>query len=260
MLVATVIVAVIGIGLLALVAGALIRCPLLLVLVLVGAGAVILHPWDTTPLTPDGDATAALAAEETVNAESSVGSNVEREATLTLASPPAAQSALGQLPSAAAPAPPGIAAAAPARPVYRGSRQILAANTWRAQGLGDQCTSYAADRMYTATGLWIAAGGNAGEWGRTAREAGWTVGTKPAVRSILVMPHANGYTYSVYAGGHHSRTAVHPEYGHVAWVERLDASGSWALVSDQNWDYHGTRGARWIWLKGAPVQFIYSDR
>ena len=35
-------------------------------------------------------------------------------------------------------------------------------------------------RMYQATGLWMASSGHAGEWGRTARAAGWTVGPAPA--------------------------------------------------------------------------------
>jgi surface antigen len=149
----------------------------------------------------------------------------------------------------------GTQAALPAGP-----RRTLPYNIVRAEGLGDQCTAYALDRMHETTGLWLASRGHAGEWGRTAREAGWTVGTAPAARAILVMPYAGGHRYVTFAHGAIGRASVHPQYGHVGWVERLDASGNWALLSDQNWNGTGARGVRWVWLKGAPVQFIYSDR
>jgi surface antigen len=157
----------------------------------------------------------------------------------------------------------GVAIApAPALPrsMPAGIRRTLVFNGPRAEGLGDQCTAYALDRMHEATGLWLASQGDAGVWGRTAREAGWTVGTAPAARSILVMPPSNGYRYGIYTAGVLSRVAVHQVHGHVGWVERLDSSGNWALIADQNWTGNGARGYRWVWLKGAPVQFIYSDR
>jgi surface antigen len=153
----------------------------------------------------------------------------------------------------AGPLPPAVSLAA-------GRRLTLAYNGPRAEGLGSQCTAYAVDRMYEATGLWLRSRGHAGQWGETAREAGWTVGSEAAPRSIAVMPYAGGYRYALFTGGKLSRAAVHPEYGHVGWVERLDASGSWALLSDQNWNGDGARGSRWVWLKSAPLQFIYSDR
>ena len=148
----------------------------------------------------------------------------------------------------------------PAIPLPAGRRLTLAFNGPRAEGLGTQCTAYAVDRMYEATGLWLRSQGHAGQWGETAREAGWTVGSEPAPRSIAVMPYAAGYKYTLFGGGKISRAAVHPLYGHVGWVERLDATGNWALLSDQNWNGDGARGARWVWLKGAPLRFIYSDR
>jgi surface antigen len=154
-----------------------------------------------------------------------------------------------------APAPVG-----PAVPLVTGRRLTLAFNGPRAEGLGDQCTAYTLDRMYEATGLWLRIRGHAGQWGETAREAGWTVGSEAAPRAIAVMPYAEGYKYALFSGGRLSRAAVHPTYGHVGWVERLDATGNWALLSDQNWDGDGRRGTRWVWLKGAPLRFIYSDR
>ena len=152
--------------------------------------------------------------------------------------------------SQAAPAPPAGPAAQPSLGVIRpaGRRLTLPYNAPRAAGLGDQCTAYALDRMYQATGLWLRSTGHAGVWGRTAAEAGWTVGDVPAAQSIVVMPYAGGYRYATFASGALARTRVHPEYGHVGWVERLDATGNWALVSDQNWEGTGARGARWLWL------------
>ena len=157
------------------------------------------------------------------------------------------------------PAAPGPSAAAPPS-LSSGPRLTLTYNAPRAEGLGDQCTAYALDRLHEATGLWLRSRGHAGQWGQTAREAGWSVGAEPAPRAILVMPPADGHRYALYTGGALSRAPVHPEYGHVGWVERLDGTGNWALISDQNWKGDGARGARWVWLRGAPLQFIYSDR
>src|SRR5688500_6760678 len=144
-----------------------------------------------------------------------------------------------------APDAPHMPSAPSAAPLTAGRRLTLTYNAPRAEGLGDQCTAYALDRLYEATGLWLRSRGHAGQWGQTAREAGWTVGGEPAPRSIMVMTHASGHRYALYAGGTLSRAAVHPTYGHVGWVERLDGSGNWALISDQNWKGDGARGARW---------------
>ena len=168
-------------------------------------------------------------------------------------SAPASPAVLAVPGGPAVPAPPAVSMPA-------GRRLTLPHNAPRAEGLGNQCTAYALDRMYEATGLWLRSRGHAGQWGQTAREAGWTVGTEPAPRSIVVMPYDEGHRYVLFTGGTLSRAAVHPAYGHVGWVERLDSTGNWALVSDQNWNGDGARGVRWVWLKGATLQFIYSDR
>src|SRR5688572_11283802 len=59
-------------------------------------------------------------------------------------------------------------------------RETLTTNLIRISGYGDQCTSYALDRMHEATGMWMAVTGNAYEWAREARMAGWNVGERPA--------------------------------------------------------------------------------
>lgn len=181
------------------------------------------------------------------------------QVTLTLPEPAPAPPAPNPPAPAVAPAAPPPPAR-PAQPVAARHRQTLPFNAPRAEGHGDQCTAYVLDRMHAATGMWMRSSGHAGEWGRTARDAGWTVGVTPAAQSIVVMPYAGGFQYATFAGGAHARAAVHPEHGHVGWVERLDATGNWALVSDQNWDGAGARGARWLWIKQTPAQFIYSDR
>src|SRR3954454_15183127 len=47
-------------------------------------------------------------------------------------------------------------------------RETLTTNFIRLGGYGDQCTSYALDRMHESTGLWMAVPGNAYECGDEA--------------------------------------------------------------------------------------------
>ncbi len=138
-------------------------------------------------------------------------------------------------------------------------RQTGNGNVFRQAGYGDQCTAYALDRMHDATGLWMKVTGNAGQWADQARTAGWTVGTAPSARAVMVMPNASGYRYTVRDDGKSaSYTTAVNVVGHVAWVEQIN--GDWALVSDQNWRRPGEVGKRWVYVKGAPLQFIYADR
>ena len=138
-------------------------------------------------------------------------------------------------------------------------RQTMEFNGPRVNGFGDQCTAYAVDRMHEQTGLWMRTTGHAGEWVRTAVTAGWTVGEMPAARSILVMPPGDEFEYVSYTatGVQHTRLE---RYGHVGWVERLDQSREWALISDQNWDGTGQLGGRWVHVTNTPARFIYSDQ
>jgi surface antigen len=135
-------------------------------------------------------------------------------------------------------------------------RETMTANLLRLSGYGDQCTAYALDRMHEATGVWMAVTGNAHEWASQARSAGWRVGNRPAAKSILVMPPAPGYKYSIYEPitGLAYETPMHP-LGHVAWVEEVD--GDWVFIKDQNWR-RGQIGERWVNVKDSPMRFIYS--
>jgi surface antigen len=134
-------------------------------------------------------------------------------------------------------------------------RETVSSNLIRLSGYGDQCTAYALDRMHEATGVWMAVTGDAYEWAAEARAAGWKVGDYAAPKSILVMPPAPGYKYTIFEpGGLEYETTMHP-LGHVAWVEAVD--GDWVFIKDQNWR-RGQIGERWVNVKGSPMQFIYS--
>lgn len=134
-------------------------------------------------------------------------------------------------------------------------RDTFAANLIRLAGYGDQCTAYALDRMHEATGQWMAVRGNAYEWADEARQAGWSVGKRPMPRSVIVMPPAPGYRYTIHDGIHGTYETPMHAYGHVGWVELVE--GDWALVKDQNWR-RGEIGERWVLVKDSPMQFIYS--
>jgi surface antigen len=134
-------------------------------------------------------------------------------------------------------------------------RETLTTNLIRLAGYGDQCTSYALDRMHESTGLWMAVTGNANDWAGEARRAGWDVGDKPAAESVIIMPPAPGYKYSIFeSSGLSYETPMHP-FGHVAWVEEVD--GDWVFIKDQNWR-SGQIGERWVQVKESPMLFIYS--
>ena len=103
----------------------------------------------------------------------------------------------------------------------------------------NQCTYYAEERMYLQTGVYMDVTGNAYQWPAQASSNGWTVGTTPAVNSVVAFP-VGSFGSSV---------------GHVAWV--IQVNGSSLLVQDYNWDYKGAVVTT-HWLPIVPgTQFIY---
>jgi surface antigen len=136
-------------------------------------------------------------------------------------------------------------------------RQTWGQNVFRAAGYGGHCTAYALDRMFEATGLWMKVRGSAYKWTAEARAAGWTVGKRPEVNSVLVMQSPPGYKYEIKRNdGVVYQTAI-PSLGHVAWVE--DYTNGRVYVRDKNWK-RGQIDTRWIKVAGAPVDFIYAFR
>lgn len=106
----------------------------------------------------------------------------------------------------------------------------------------DQCTYYAEERMHSQTGMFMAVLGNAYQWADQAAAAGWTVGSTPAVNSVVVFP-ANSFGSTV---------------GHVAWV--VDVSGGQLRIQDYNWNFRGAVVTdHWVAVPGG-TRFIYSDR
>jgi surface antigen len=129
-------------------------------------------------------------------------------------------------------------------------------NVFRAAGYGSYCTSYALDRMYGATGQWMKVRGNAYKWADEARAAYWTVGAKPEIKSVLVMPSPPGYRYQIRRTDGVAYNTILPALGHVAWVEQVN--GEWVYVRDRNWK-RGQIDTRWIKVAGSPASFIYSS-
>lgn len=111
-----------------------------------------------------------------------------------------------------------------------------------AANYSNQCTYYAEERMHEQTGMYMPVYGNAYQWASEASSAGWTVGTTPAVNSVVVFP-AGSFGSSV---------------GHVAWV--IAVNGNELTVQDYNWNYVGAQ----VTTHNLPIlsgtQFIYSDR
>ena len=106
----------------------------------------------------------------------------------------------------------------------------------------DQCTYYAEQRMANQTSRYMPVYGNAYQWGTQARAGGWTVGTTPAVNSVVVFP-AGSFGSSV---------------GHVAWV--VAVSGNQLRIQDYNWNWVGARVTdHWVTVPSG-TQYIYSDR
>jgi hypothetical protein len=138
-----------------------------------------------------------------------------------------------------------------------GGRQTWSHNVFRTAGLGNQCTAYALDKMYEATGKWMKVRSSAQSWANEAKSAGWTVGSIPAIKSVLVMPAPWATRYTVRRSDGLVYITMLPPPGHVAWVEKVE--GDWVFVSDQNWKRDQV-DSRWIKWAGSTVSFIYSDR
>ena len=106
----------------------------------------------------------------------------------------------------------------------------------------NQCTYYAEMRMAQQTGMYMPVTGNAYQWADQARAGGWTVGTIPAINSVVVFP-AGSFQSSV---------------GHVAFV--VSIAGSTLRIQDYNWKYVGaTVTDHWVTVP-AGTQYIYSDK
>lgn len=127
----------------------------------------------------------------------------------------------------------------PRLPTCLTGRQSISYNPFAAN-YSNQCTYYAEERMRQFTGLYMPVYGNAYQWANQARAVGWSVGTTPAVNSVVVFP-AGAFGSSV---------------GHVAWVVGL---GNGTLhIQDYNWNWVGAKVTdHWVSIPGG-TQYIYS--
>ncbi len=96
--------------------------------------------------------------------------------------------------------------------------------------------------MKQATGKYMPAYGDAWKWPQSLRGTGWTVGTKPAVRSVAMFP----------------KGAFNSRYGHVGWV--VGVSGNRLRIMDYNWNGRaGQVTDHWVTMPPGTT-FVYSDR
>ena len=121
-----------------------------------------------------------------------------------------------------------------------------------------QCTWKAEDLMHSATGLYMPNFGDAHSWRDNASPNGWMVGSSPETSSVMVMQYSNGYKYWYLNGSQWVQTSI-STFGHVGWVTNIGYNGSAVYIVDRNWNLDGQDGGRWIWISGAPVNFIYSS-
>ncbi|MFN2463142.1 MAG: CHAP domain-containing protein [Candidatus Dormibacteria bacterium] len=152
----------------------------------------------------------------------------EHSPVLPAAAPPAvADAATPAAPAAPAPAAP----AAPPPPVRPFAEAAPAAGSGGHFSWG-WCTWYVSTRRYVP---WM---GNAIEWGVNAAAMGFPEGQAPRVGAIMVTRESG--------------------YGHVAYVEAVDADGNGWTVSEMNYRGFGVTSTRHIRMGQVPlVVFIY---
>lgn len=107
-----------------------------------------------------------------------------------------------------------------------------------------QCTSYAGWKAQEYFGIYISAWGDARSWGSSAQRLGYVVNSTPA-------PHTIGYTTS-------------GVYGHVVWIESVNANGTVNLTEYNNSSSSksglaGDFGARYNVNPGA-YRYIHLDQ
>ena len=124
-----------------------------------------------------------------------------------------------------------------------------------------QCTWKAEDQMHSATGIYMPNFGDAHSWRDNAGPNGWSVGTTPETSSVMVMQYADSsghpYKYWFWNNSQWVQTYI-STFGHVGWVTSIGSGGAEVYIVDRNWNLDGQDGGRWIWISGAPVNFIYS--
>lgn len=89
-----------------------------------------------------------------------------------------------------------------------------------------QCVSYTAWKVLQKTGRPAMYWGNANQWPASARRVGYQTGTAPRAQSVAVMTSG--------------------PYGHVAWVESINANGT-LNVSQYNYWLPGKSNGGWGW-------------
>lgn len=88
-------------------------------------------------------------------------------------------------------------------------------------GFPGQCTWYATDRVLQLYGIRLPAMGNGGDWANSARRLGYTVDKNARVGDAVCFPGGCNVKY------------VHPTYGHIAILEKINSDGS--IVCSEFW-------------------------
>jgi surface antigen len=124
---------------------------------------------------------------------------------------------------------------------YAGSAPVWA-SSWHRQrgivrgtnsGVSGNCTWYAYDRFWKASGTYPALSGDALNWDNAARATGWLVSGTPMTQAIVVFePGVQGAS----------------RLGHVAWADsmRPQADGVYIHISEMNFRGLGVTSERWV--------------
>lgn len=104
-----------------------------------------------------------------------------------------------------------------------------------------ECTQYADEQYFIATGLYVPWSGNAGTWAMSAPRYGWTVSASPVIPSIICLqPNVQG------AGG----------LGHVGIVRQI--KGNQIVTDNLNWQPTPAQVTSVNHQPGPGVSFIYA--
>ncbi|WP_433796584.1 CHAP domain-containing protein [Actinoplanes sp. CA-252034] len=110
------------------------------------------------------------------------------------------------------------------------------------QGYAGTCVFYVLDRFKTLTGVYPKAFGDAKYLADSAASNGWATGSTPRVNSI-----------AIFQGG---QNGAGNQYGHAAWVEKID--GNKIYVSEWNFPNPYTTTYRWL-TPVSGVKYIYAQ-
>lgn len=104
-----------------------------------------------------------------------------------------------------------------------------------------ECTQYADEQYFIATGLYVPWSGNAGTWAASAPRYGWSVSSSPVVPSIICLQ---------------ANTQGAGSIGHVGIVRKIQ--GNSVQTDNLNWKPNTGNVTPVTFVTGTGVSFIYA--